>query len=119
MLKLSARMRLAANVLEEAACLYGYLSPGDAPWTAVDLRKEAEHIAWEEKYRPERLYTNWWVNVRREGFEAIRYQSGEVTQLGIYEHHREACEAVMRDRVEQRKNPFMFETEPFHYEVRR
>lgn len=48
-MKLSQRMREAADTIEEAACLYGYLSPGDAPWTAVDLRKEAEHVEWEEK----------------------------------------------------------------------
>ena len=43
-MSISERMRTAADVLEEVSSLYGYVRPNHAPWSAKDLRVEAEHV---------------------------------------------------------------------------
>lgn len=47
-MSLSARMREAATVLEEASERYGYVDPTYATWSARMLRYEAEHVEAEE-----------------------------------------------------------------------
>lgn len=38
------RMREAADTLEEASRVYGYIHPEDAWWTPKQLRTEAVHV---------------------------------------------------------------------------
>jgi hypothetical protein len=40
---LGARMRTAANTIEEVSALYGYRFPNEAGWSASELRHEAQH----------------------------------------------------------------------------
>lgn len=41
---LSARMRTAADTLEELSALYGYRHPAEQGWSAQELRAEAKHV---------------------------------------------------------------------------
>lgn len=43
-MSLADRMRTAADVVEEASRLYGYLNPSEGLWSASRLREEAEHV---------------------------------------------------------------------------
>ena len=57
---LSARMRVAANILEEVNTrtrtpgYTGLLYPTDAPWRPSELRREARHVEDEEQEATER-----------------------------------------------------------------
>jgi hypothetical protein len=44
MTELADRMRAAADTLEEAARLYDAIEPLHYPWTAAQLRAEAEYV---------------------------------------------------------------------------
>jgi len=44
-LSLPDRMRAAADTLEEVSALYGYPNGQHAPWSASELRTEADHVA--------------------------------------------------------------------------
>jgi hypothetical protein len=41
---LADRMRTAAETVEEASRLYGYLNPAEGQWSARRLREEAQHV---------------------------------------------------------------------------
>jgi hypothetical protein len=41
---LPARMRAAADTLEEVSALYGYRNTGGINWSAEMLRREAPHV---------------------------------------------------------------------------
>lgn len=43
-MSLADRMRTAAEVVEEASQLYGYLNPSEGLWSARRLREEAVHV---------------------------------------------------------------------------
>lgn len=46
---LAARMRAAADALEEVSTLYGYLTPPGVGWSPAELRAEAKHVEAEGK----------------------------------------------------------------------